>query len=286
MAFVPQSEQTQKLGGVLVLYMLGPDSKIEGRTNSEPARKNVWKLCQLMRGLPCRLSAIHFCYDSMAWSPLMVTIKMAFNAFTRIRMRSHYGSHAKCMAALQGYGIQPCFFPIKEGGIMETKHWKTWLESQRRKERRTLPRRSRIFVPGTFDVLFGKGSPLQNHTGNVKLRGLIADVKATYEKTEKGRKNEVTQAVIEIVKESSGLFLKQDGDVWIVVDDAAAQLKVSTLFRSLRGGKRSKKAEGLVASSDQSLQRMGGIDSASFPTRTHRRIPTRNFECCVDSLMK
>lgn len=49
-------------------------------------------------------------------------------------------------------------------------------------------------------------------------------------------------AVIEIVKESFGLFLKHKGDALIVVDDSAAQLKVSTLFRSLPRGKRTKKA--------------------------------------------
>lgn len=159
---------------------------------------------------------------------------------------------------------------------METAAYKAWLEGQRRKERRTMPKRSRVYVPGKFDVLFGKGSPLQKHIGNVKLRGLIADCKKTYEKTEKGRKHQVSQAVIDIVKESSGVFLKQDGNAWIVVDDAAAELKVSTLFRSLRGGKRAKKAPpvemgvGTSSTSNQppssrSLHNMGGVDTATFP---------------------
>jgi hypothetical protein len=107
------------------------------------------------------------------------------------------------------------------------------LEGQRRNERRSKPRRNRIYIPGRFDVLFGKGSPLVHHIGNVKFRGLIADCRKTYEKAEKGKKYHVSQAVVETVKQSSGLFLKHDyDDAWIVVDDAAAELKVGALFRS------------------------------------------------------
>jgi hypothetical protein len=109
-------------------------------------------------------------------------------------------------------------------------------------ERRSKPRRNRIYFPGRFDVLFGKGSPLQRHIGNVKFRGLIADCRKTYEKADKGKKYYVSQAVVETVKQSSGLFLKHDDDdAWIVVDDTAAELKVGTLFRSLREGKRNSK---------------------------------------------
>ncbi|CAJ1947377.1 unnamed protein product [Cylindrotheca closterium] len=268
MVVFPNNEQSQKRGVVVVLYLLGPRStQLEaGAPGSMSSRKLAWKLCQLLRALPFRLSAMHICYDSLAWSPVLVTMKMALGAFTRIRLRSHYGSHAHCIAALQGYGIQPCFFPIKEGGTMDTANYKTWLEGQRRTERRTMPKRTRVYVPGNFDVLFGKGSPLQNHIGNVKLRGLISDCKKTYEKTEKGRKHEISQAVIEIVKESCGLFLKQGGDdSWIVVDDAAAELKVSTLFRSLRGGKRAAR-KAPPQPQPQSLQNMGGVDTSTFPS--------------------
>lgn len=149
------------------------------------------------------------------------------------------GSYGECLASLQGYGIQQCFLPIEEGGKITTKLYVQWLEEQRRKERRTKPRRNRIFVPGLFDVLFGKGSPLQNHTGNVKLRGLIADCREKYDKAEKGQKSFVSRAVVETVKQSSGLFLKQDDGAWIVVGDSQAELKVATLFRSLRDPKRS-----------------------------------------------
>jgi hypothetical protein len=100
------------------------------------------------------------------------------------------------------------FSPVEEGGKVDTEQYRQWLEGQRRNERRSKPRRNRIYIPGRFDVLFGKGSPLVHHIGNVKFRGLIADCRKTYEKAEKGKKYYVSQAVVETVKQSSGLFLK------------------------------------------------------------------------------
>eukprot|EP00980_Cylindrotheca_fusiformis_P029843 scaffold23925_cov157-Cylindrotheca_fusiformis.AAC.6 len=150
------------------------------------------------------------------------------------------GSFEDCLLSLKGYGIQPSFLPTILTNSFDRKPYIQWLEEQRREERRTKQRRTRIYVPGIFDVLFGKGSPLQNHVGNVKLRGLIADCRLKYEKAEKGKKHLVTRAVVETVKESSGLFLKQDGGAWVAVDDRQAELKVATLFRSLRDGKKAK----------------------------------------------
>lgn len=75
---------------------------------------------------------------------------------------------------------------------------------------------------------------VQNHIGNVKLRGLIADCRKTYEKTDTGMKHTVTGAIVDTVKQSSGLFFKSDDEAWILVDDAAARAKVSAQFRTLR----------------------------------------------------
>jgi hypothetical protein len=145
------------------------------------------------------------------------------------------GSYTECVSALQSHGIHPGFFPMKEDGNIDKKKYRQWLEKQRIKERRTKPRRKRILVPGRFDVLFGKGWPVQTHIGNVKFRGLVADCRKTYEKTGNGKKHEVIQAVVETVNQSSGLFLKADDDAWIRVGDAAANNKVGAHFRTLRG---------------------------------------------------
>lgn len=145
------------------------------------------------------------------------------------------GSYTECVSALQSHGIQPGFLPIEQDGNIEKKKYRQWLEKQRREERRTKPRRNRIFVPGRFDVLFGKGCRVQNHIGNVKFRGLVADCRKTYEKSGNEKKHEVIQEIVETVKQSSGSFLKADDDAWIRVDDDAATKKVGAHFRTLRG---------------------------------------------------
>jgi hypothetical protein len=84
------------------------------------------------------------------------------------------------------------------------------------------------------DVLFGKGSRNQDHAGNKKFRALIADCLKSYEKAKKGEKLILAQAIVDTVIESSGMFLKPDGDVWIPVENDAARTKVSVAFRTMR----------------------------------------------------
>ena len=45
----------------------------------------------------------------------------------------------------------------------------------------------------------------------------------------------VIQEIVDTVKQSTGLFLKEDGEEgWIVVDDEAAGKKVGAVFRTMR----------------------------------------------------
>jgi hypothetical protein len=88
------------------------------------------------------------------------------------------------------------------------------------------------------DVLFGKGTPIQNHVGNKKFRALIVDCQKRYEKAKKGEKIILAQEIVDSVIESSGMFLKLDGEMWLSVGDDAAKTKVSTSFRTLRKGRR------------------------------------------------
>jgi hypothetical protein len=95
-----------------------------------------------------------------------------------------------------------------------------------------------IYVPMSCDVLFGKGTPIQNHVGNTKFRGLVADCQKSYEKAQKGLKLILAQEIVDTVIQSAGMFLKPDGGVWVPVENDAARRKVSTAFRTLRKGQR------------------------------------------------
>lgn len=248
-----KDENIQKHGCVTICYFLGHGQGPKYRFDHR------WTLSKLSQILPVRVAAIHLCYDNRIWMPVHAFLKASLNIFTRIRLRTHYGSHTDCLASLQGHGIPPGVLPVGAGGVLKNGEvYKTFLEDQRKKERLSNPPRARIMVPSANDVLFGKGSPVQNHIGNKKLRRLVMDCQKSYEKAEKGTKIMVAQEIVNIVLESSGRFLRpadnatptflesssEDGNQhhavneygcgWINVDKKSACTKVSAAFRTLR----------------------------------------------------
>ena len=236
-----KNEQTQKHGCVTICYFLGhgqgPNYRLDHR----------WTLSKLSQILPVRVAAIHLCYDNRIWMPVHAFIKISLNIFTRVRLRTHYGNHEDCLASLQGHGIPRGVLPVQAGGVLtNAAEYRNFLEQHRKKERLSNPPRAIIMVPSPNDVLFGKGSPVQNHIGNKKLRRLVLDCQKSYEKAEKGTKLMVAQEIVDIVLESSGRFLKASEDIidentasgygctWINVDNDSARTKVSAMFRTLR----------------------------------------------------
>ena len=108
------------------------------------------------------------------------------------------------------------------------------LEQQRRQERLKYPTHSTIAVPFCEDVLLGKGTPFQIHTGNTKLRQFVADRYKKYDRAGKGAKKAIAHEILDVVRGNGGLFLKQDGNRWVPVNDDVAIVKISALFRYLR----------------------------------------------------
>lgn len=160
---------------------------------------------------------------------------------------------------MKSVGIQPEQLPRRACRSDDNSVNIQFLKAHRAKERMVYPTRRRVGVPGPNDVLFGKGSRFQDHvgkaihhqlitplanrlltfllataSGNIKFRNFIAGCRKKYEKTQRGEKQVLTQEIVDAVKQSSGLFLKADGDGWIVVDDTAAAYKVGAVFRTLR----------------------------------------------------
>lgn len=145
------------------------------------------------------------------------------------------GSIQRCLEELQGHGIDPASIPLdEEGEINDVQHEIRKMEAQRRYERLSFPLRSTINVPFSHDVLLGKGTPFQFHPGNIRLRELIAEHFKQYDKAQRGEKKDIAAGIIETIRDRGGLFLKQDGAKWNLVDDEVARLKVTTAFRTFR----------------------------------------------------
>jgi hypothetical protein len=155
--------------------------------------------------------------------------------FPLVHISSLIGSHDECLASLRGHGIEPGVIPVAEGGtISDIDSYRQRLVRQRLQERLSQPQRKMIYVPMSCDVLYGRGTRIQNHAGNKNFRALILDCQKSYEKAQKGEKILLAQAIVDTLIEASGMFLKPHGDVWLPVENDAARTKVSDGFRTLR----------------------------------------------------
>jgi hypothetical protein len=92
-----------------------------------------------------------------------------------------------------------------------------------------------IDLPHLHDVLLGRGKTVQEHSGNVILRRLIADNMHEYRTVPKKEKSHVTWKVMQAVKMLGGRFLKrQPNGWWVEVSDEIARDKISMTYRTSR----------------------------------------------------
>jgi hypothetical protein len=84
--YTEEDLETQKKGMVVVFWALGPRDKVEPLSF-----QHLMKQIKTMGSLPLRIAALHFCYDRWYTTPLLATLKVGFDMFTRLRIRSHYG---------------------------------------------------------------------------------------------------------------------------------------------------------------------------------------------------
>ena len=135
---------------------------------------------------------------------------------------------------LMTFGIPAKALPVTATGDLKLESYLDWL-AYRRKIEGLQDDLKRIIVPGPFDVLVGRGRFTALHPGNLRYRQLIQSYMEQYEVCRKRiEKTELTSQVVQIVHNSSGRFLRQDGCGWVEIDDDAARDKVGHSFRNLR----------------------------------------------------
>ena len=91
-----------------------------------------------------------------------------------------------------------------------------------------------IDLPSNNDVLLGKGKPIQEHRGNLKLSLLVDTLVQQYDTKSKSEKTAMAADIVLKVKASKGRFLTKDSGIWIEVSDDMARDKVSHMFRHQR----------------------------------------------------
>jgi hypothetical protein len=225
--------ETQKKGLVFIYYDFSYPSQIE-------AEFTVMAL-KFIQTVPLRTAALHFCATQQHLASQIVSfVRFAMGRAGRLRFRAHQGSALEIQYALLTFGIPIKDFPIHMGGdgpkVLEKYH-KRLKEREARElyfeDEHLLD--THIYCPSPLDVLCGRGKPFQEHAGNVCLADLIDKHQDVYRRTKRGGKSEVSEDILQKVREYDGRFLKkkEGEDNWKVVNDDEAREKVSQGFRNV-----------------------------------------------------
>jgi hypothetical protein len=136
-----------------------------------------------------------------------------------------------------GFGMPREVLPFTEAGeMLSPDSYKAFWERRRDYEQsQNAVSRTAIVVPGSFDVLLGRGHAIQNNEGNVLYRKVISETMDEYTEGRKLEKTALTKTIVERIHSSTGRFLEKDGnDCWVEADETTARKKVSHSFRTLR----------------------------------------------------
>jgi hypothetical protein len=145
------------------------------------------------------------------------------------------GTHTECLYSLMTYGIPSHLIPVTEDGEIKRKNHLEWIKYRRALEQHEANgAKELIEIPTNSDVLLGKGKPIQEHIGNMRLHLFIEDHLPRYGDANKKGKTEIAREVVQLVKSSSGRFLRIEKGVWVQVPDEVAREKVSHRFWNRR----------------------------------------------------
>jgi hypothetical protein len=91
----------------------------------------------------------------------------------------------------------------------------------------------RVGVPTPEDILCGQSRVCANHPGNRTFQSVLADFAHRYDiATSKQEKMQMTKAIVSIIHDSGGRFLKYKDGMWEEISTVAARDKVSHALRT------------------------------------------------------
>ena len=149
------------------------------------------------------------------------------------------GSYTEWMYKLMCYGIPHQLIPLTSDYKLKMKNHVEYLAMRMIAENAVTGsdvcnKIDMIDLPSNNDVLLGKGKPIQEHRGNLKLSLLVDTLVQQYDTKSKSEKTAMAADIVLKVKASKGRFLTKDSGIWIEVSDDMARDKVSHMFRHQR----------------------------------------------------
>jgi hypothetical protein len=132
------------------------------------------------------------------------------------------------------YGIPHHLIPLTDGGKIKLKNHVEYIEMRRAAEEYAQHGMvETVQLPLASDVLLGRGRPIQEHAGNMRLKAIVDEYLSTYHTATNTKiKTKITADIVHLIKKTSCRFLSKESGVWIEVSDDVARDKVSHLFRA------------------------------------------------------
>jgi hypothetical protein len=230
-----ESEETQ-IHGIVVIYYDAAQMQTNHRASPQPG---------LLWNMPVNVAGIHFCFSYLTSYILVSLLVYRLPVKLRPKVRVHYGSPMECLYKLESFGIprealqmSATNEPTIDSHTIWYKH-RQQLESQGSATAES-PSIS-IISPGPQDILFGR---LKNNGGNILMRELILKMVDEHKASNKIRKTEITELVIDEIHKTGGRFLKQNEETgqWEEVSITEANRKIAHTFRNIRRPSRAKKS--------------------------------------------
>lgn len=222
-----------------------------------------------LRGsLPINFRALHLCVNEVSTYVKACAAICTLSTRNRVRYRLHFGSHVECLYELVTFGIPRNAIPVSSSGEVSTHEHLEWVQRRIDMEMEAAagadkkchaiaelamtsphaptppsfasPDDSTVSSTDDFefhpnDVLFGRGKAVVDHRGNTKFRRLVDAYMPKYLEAERFEKTCIAEAIVQMIKESNGRFLKKEpGSNWEEVDGPEARKKVAHAFRNRR----------------------------------------------------
>jgi ribosomal protein S13 len=250
-----EDEETQKKGCVMVAVLLG-----DGVPRSTSIAENA-TIAKVNTHFPMRVSVLHILIrpglgrmGTVLWLYLKLASKETRarakihvgtangNAFIQYRLPSfslgtlfcRIGTHTEWMYTLMTYGIPHHLIPLTKEENIKLKNHLASIEMRKATEEYAQHGMVETCdLPRNCDVLLGRGKPIQEYRGNIRLLALLDDHLSLYHGFSKNKeKTALSAEIVKMVQSASGRFLTKESGVWIEVSDNIAREKVSCSFRA------------------------------------------------------
>jgi hypothetical protein len=229
-----ESEETQ-INGVVIIYYDAAQMQTDQRA-SQPG---------LLWNLPVNVAGIHFCFSKLTSYILVSLLVYGLPVKFRPKVRVHYGSSMECVYKLESFGITREALQVSAINEPTIDRHTIWYRDRQRLELKGSATAesptSSIISPGPQDILFGK---LKNNCGNILMRKLVLKMLDEHKASNRLRKIEITELVIDEIHKTGGRFLKQNEESgqWEEVSCTEANRKIAHTFRNIRRPSRAKKS--------------------------------------------